>query len=407
MSSEPDQSSPARADWISPSATNDPAPVPDPYAPPADTSPYAPPTNPYAPPTNAALYASPYGPSGGPYGRPSWPGAPQPPTESVNGLAIASLILGIFGFACIAWAVGLGLGIAALVQLRRRPRRGKGLAVTGIVLSCLWAVLLAVSVPLAHKGMKEAAQSERTVKLLPKDCFKEGTGADGRIPRRVTVVPCGEPHRGEVFGVVRIPGGPVYPGEQKAAEATVKGCRQQHELFLLDPAAMPDTVEVVPYRPSQAEWAYMAGWGYCLYLSDAPRTGALRRDMDSYTAEQAAYLRATKDLRKAIKKKPQRSLADAPTDYQSWAGDLSTAAFMAGIGLKNGPWTGSAKELTAALQADLDQLVKQAWAAKKTADPAQLAAPVGAIQEILDRLPDAKIRAALGLPPVAKALAPV
>lgn len=70
---------------------------------------------------------------GGSYGMP-----PQPqPGSSVNGLAIASLVLGI------AWICGIGsiaavvLGHVSLGQIKRTGATGRGLAIAGLVLGYL------------------------------------------------------------------------------------------------------------------------------------------------------------------------------------------------------------------------------------------------------------------------------
>jgi hypothetical protein len=58
-------------------------------------------------------------------------------------------IIGLFLF-IIGPILGIVFGIIALVQIRRRPpQRGKRLAITGIVLSCLWLVLIAALIPVA------------------------------------------------------------------------------------------------------------------------------------------------------------------------------------------------------------------------------------------------------------------
>jgi hypothetical protein len=81
---------------------------------------------PYGPPP-------PYGAPGGSYGY----GYPQP-TPGTNGLAIASLVL---AFLCSI--AGLICGIIALNQISQRPQAGRGLAIAGIVISC---VSIAVSI---------------------------------------------------------------------------------------------------------------------------------------------------------------------------------------------------------------------------------------------------------------------
>lgn len=56
---------------------------------------------------------------------PYFPYGPRPPA-AVNGVAIAALV---FGILCFLPAVGLVLGVVALLQIKRRGERGKGMAV--------------------------------------------------------------------------------------------------------------------------------------------------------------------------------------------------------------------------------------------------------------------------------------
>lgn len=80
----------------------------------------------------------------------SSPYPPQPlssaPLPRTNGLAIATLVLGICGFAIIP----IILGHVALAQIRTRHEGGSGLAIAGLVLGYLalagYAVLILVLV---------------------------------------------------------------------------------------------------------------------------------------------------------------------------------------------------------------------------------------------------------------------
>src|SRR5690242_2140341 len=72
--------------------------------------------------------------------------APGPRRRATNGLAVATLVLGVAGFLLITIPVNLILGLVALVRTRRRGDKGTGLAVTGLVLSILWAAGVGVGV---------------------------------------------------------------------------------------------------------------------------------------------------------------------------------------------------------------------------------------------------------------------
>jgi len=150
---------PPASQWGAPGSTPPPSIAPPPPAggPPlasAPPNPFAsPPPNPFAPP-------APYGPPGaypppgaGPYGQypaPYPPSGYQPP--STNGLAIASLVLGVVGWIpCGAGSiVAIVLGFVARSQIRASQGRqgGDGLALAGIVLGflavALWIALLVI-----------------------------------------------------------------------------------------------------------------------------------------------------------------------------------------------------------------------------------------------------------------------
>ena len=85
-----------------------------------------------------------YGPyNNGPYGYPlGYYG--QPP--GTNGMAIASLVLGICGFLCVTPFVGLSLGLAALSRIKRTGQPGKGMAIAGIILSSAWIALMILAI---------------------------------------------------------------------------------------------------------------------------------------------------------------------------------------------------------------------------------------------------------------------
>jgi hypothetical protein len=97
---------------------------------------------------------------GGGYQPPPVPGywSPPPapgfvPVTRTNGLAIASLVLGILWLFWLGSLVGLVLGLVALKQIKDRNQGGRGIAIAGVVLSVLWLVGFVVAVIVgASKG---------------------------------------------------------------------------------------------------------------------------------------------------------------------------------------------------------------------------------------------------------------
>jgi hypothetical protein len=69
------------------------------------------------------------------------PYPPSPGGAQTNGFAVASLVLGIVGFACcVAWILALVFGYQGRKQIDQSSGRqtGRGLATAGIVLGWAW-----------------------------------------------------------------------------------------------------------------------------------------------------------------------------------------------------------------------------------------------------------------------------
>ena len=78
-----------------------------------------------------------------------WSQPPAPgfvPVTRTNGLAIASLVLGILWLFWLGSLVGLVLGLVALKQIKDRNQGGRGIAIAGVVLSVLWLVGFVVAI---------------------------------------------------------------------------------------------------------------------------------------------------------------------------------------------------------------------------------------------------------------------
>jgi hypothetical protein len=65
-----------------------------------------------------------------------WPAGPYAglPPRATNGLAVASLVLGILWVYWVGSLLALVFGYVALIQIRERNQGGHGLAVAGVVL---------------------------------------------------------------------------------------------------------------------------------------------------------------------------------------------------------------------------------------------------------------------------------
>ncbi|WP_405063769.1 DUF4190 domain-containing protein [Kribbella sp. NBC_01505] len=268
---------PTQSGWVAPGQPSTGAtPGPSQYGPPAAQPPYGQPSQPtygqpaqppYGQPSQPAQ--PPYGqpghgqPSHGqaPYGQPGYgqpPGPPpygQPPVgypvaygygypgqaSSTNAFAIASLACGVGGFVIgISAPFGVGFGIAALVQLKRRPQDGKGMAIAGIItggLVTFFGVLMIalIGLGIAYGGddygsSEDPASSSSSgtyvEDLAVGECFDDGN-EDGEVTRK----DCSLGHDGEVISNVSLPEGP-YPGDRKIDLAGKDRCAAEFATYV-------------------------------------------------------------------------------------------------------------------------------------------------------------------------------
>jgi hypothetical protein len=175
--------------------------------------------------------------------------------RSTNGLAIATLVIGVAGFLVITIPVNLVLGLVALVRTRRRGDKGTGLAVVGLLLSVLWAVGIGVGVNALLKspdpkrdanGQVSTAQKAGPDKLRVGDCVARATGD----VTDVKVQPCGTPGSDKVFAVFNLPQGP-WPGDTASGAAADKGCTRRYQASHKQANGQ---YELVYLAPTKARW---------------------------------------------------------------------------------------------------------------------------------------------------------
>lgn len=102
------------------------------------------------------------------------------PTTTTNGMAIASMVLGIVWIYWIGSIVGLILGYLALREIRKDPQRmeGKGMAIAGIVLGWIGVVVLVLAIALGIYIWKtdrhERPEDVRAATAIPQEVCSVG-----------------------------------------------------------------------------------------------------------------------------------------------------------------------------------------------------------------------------------------
>ncbi|WP_165975928.1 DUF4190 domain-containing protein [Actinomadura rubrisoli] len=201
-------------------------------------------------------------------GGPSYGSGQQSNDGKTNGLAIASLVTGLLN--CF-FLLGAVLGVIALRQIGQRGGKGKGMAIAGIALSCIWAVgSVTLTIMLLSSDSDDGKSGDKIT--LPKtstkpksvdakkmklgDCINDNSGASASTSapvevESVKVVSCTGPHDGEVLAVFRLSG--LFPSEREMSQKASAGCKLRVSARLnRDPAAR--SLATSYYYPTAESW---------------------------------------------------------------------------------------------------------------------------------------------------------
>jgi hypothetical protein len=156
----------------------------------------------------------------------------------MSGLAIASFVLGLFGAFLLTAVLSVILGIAALAEIRRTGKRGKGLGIAGIALSGVWiATIIGLFVVGATTsggssgagigssgptGEPSHPASVNVFSLRAGTCFDNPAGNALGITS-VTAIACTKAHNAQVFAEFETVGS-RFPGTAALERRADSGC---------------------------------------------------------------------------------------------------------------------------------------------------------------------------------------
>jgi Domain of unknown function (DUF4190)/Septum formation len=354
-----------------PDPARGPSPAPDPYGPPPQGQqpyghlygqPYGP--QPYGPqPHGQQPYGQPYGPPYQTWGQGYSPYARPSP---VSGLAIASLVLGVL---CCFPAVGLVLGVIALVQIKKKGQSGKAMAITGSVLStlglALWVTVLATGgLSDAWGEFKKGATEGTTFSVVKGQCFDApGESLEG-LTYDVDEVPCTGEHDGEVFGEFKMTGGDGFPGDGAVSDAADDKCYPLQDAYVMDTWALPDDVDVYYFGPTRQSWRLGDREVSCIFGNTdekATLTGSLRADETTLDTYQIALLKSLNSMDTVLWKEPEDDPEDDLRGYQDWSQDVHDSLDKQVETLRAQSWPTAADKPVAALVKDMEH-ARDEWA---------------------------------------------
>jgi hypothetical protein len=173
--------------------------------------------------------------------------APVPPFSKV---AIAALPAGVLPIV----PVGLGLGIAGLVTTRRGRRRGRGLAVAGLLSATAWlaVIITLVTVATLTHGFRKPTKIEYNNQLGTVFSLREGDCVDaGQNATSASITACDSPHDAEVFATFTLPGA-SWPGTSTVQQEADAGCSSRLASYLNPELAITLSQDYV--YPGKVAW---------------------------------------------------------------------------------------------------------------------------------------------------------
>ena len=191
------------------------------------------------------------------YYAPGWDQQARPGTD---GVSIAALVTGLLALGPVAFV----LGLVGLHRTTKRGTRGRGLALTGIVLGVLatigWTVLVVVLVvTLAQSRPLPADVSEprsaHVGQLVVGNCLAS-LPADGTVGT-VEVVPCAQDHQARVSSEFDFGADAVWPGQDGADARVARAC-------VLTEEEQSVGATIVTWAPTKDGWDSGDRTGLCL-----------------------------------------------------------------------------------------------------------------------------------------------
>ncbi|MFF7211913.1 DUF4190 domain-containing protein [Streptomyces sp. NPDC008238] len=312
---------------------------------------------------------------------PDDPAVPRPAPLSaparppLNRLAVAALVSGLLlGLPLL----GVVLGALALSRIEKRGERGRGMATTGLVLSSLSTLVIAVTLALGTYRIPEGLGEEAAeaahydddyFSLRKGDCIETADDRPAYEFLEFSLVPCAGEHTAEVYGVFEIADGYAFPGDDAIGEQADSRCWDLSNAYAMDSWALPTELSMTYYTPDRDTWADGDRQVTCLFYRDpaGPLEGSVRRDETVLDEHQVAYLKAANvinDVRFSLEPEAEY-VKDDFAGYRDWAHEVALALDEQARILRGHEWPAGAERHIAALQREIEA-ARPHWA--KAAD---------------------------------------
>lgn len=144
----------------------------------------------------------------------------------------------------------------------------------------------------AKDGAKKVVRQRSVFSLAPGDCYNPNAEATETEEFAIEVVPCKEPHEGQVVGEFTIDDEKAFPGDDAVAVIADERCPVEAQKFAPDTWALPEGADVFYYHPTKESWATGDRAVSCAYTK---ASGKLSGSLKSapLNADQLAYLKGS------------------------------------------------------------------------------------------------------------------
>ena len=209
------------------------------------------------------------------------PGLVPAAKAPLSWLAVAALVVGVLPLI----PIGLGLGIAGLVTTRRGRRRGRNLAVIGLLTTIVWVAIggtLGTVAALTH-GFHKPVKIKYTYvqaavfSLRKGDCLNNVPSASSP-----SLTSCNSPHDAEVFATFSLSGA-SWPGAAVMQQEAAAGCGSRLASYLNPQLAVSLTQDYI--YPGQPAWQ---GGTRTVVCEVRAATGQLDQSVGSASATRAS-----------------------------------------------------------------------------------------------------------------------
>ncbi|NBM15104.1 septum formation family protein [Streptomyces sp. GC420] len=151
----------------------------------------------------------------------------------------------------------------------------------------------------AKEGAKKVARQRSVFSLAVGDCYNPNSGTAEGEEFAIEIVPCAEPHEGQVVGEFKIDDAGAFPGDDEVSAIADERCPVEAQKFAPDTWALPEGVGILYYHPTAESWATGDRAVSCAYAKETGKfSGSVKAK--SVDADQAAYLKGSNAVYDAL-----------------------------------------------------------------------------------------------------------